>query len=178
MKKFKDYKSNKNKILINGNVEDKINGFINELSLLICIIFAFFYYNNGFISIREVISDTISLSSIILGILGVLLGLLISLQEDSSFFKKAKEINKDRFYFKELIIQLRDSFILNIVFVIYTLFFNLLPPSQAVFLKLFFISFWIFLFIKIIWRVIFLIIIISKISLYTPSSNPSRDKVK
>lgn len=177
-KKLKEYTNRWRDILKHGDCVDKINGFINEISLLMCIIFAFFYQNNSFVSIREAVSDTISLSSIILGVLGVLLGLLVSLQEDSPFFKKAKEIGNDTFYFKELIIKLRDSFIINMIFVVYTLFFNLLPPTEVIFLKIIFISCWFFLFIRIIWQVIFLIIIISKISIYTSPDKSSRSKMK
>lgn len=172
---FKAYKDKKKKILNEGNLEDKVNGLINEISLIICIVFGFLYHNNAFISIREAISDTISLSSIILGILGVLLGQLVSLREDSPFFKRAKEIDKDNFFFNELIEQLRNSFIVNLFFVLYTLFFNLLPPNNFTLVKVFFLSFWFFLFIKIIWQVVYLIILISKISVYTPSKSDTRE---
>lgn len=73
---------------------DRVNVIHNELIVILCVIFSVFYVCGKFLSIRNSISDTITISSIILGVVGVLIGLLISMKEDSKFFISAKKLVK------------------------------------------------------------------------------------
>lgn len=79
------------KVLKKGDLVDKVDYFRYVLIIFICLFLVFIYKNGYMLSIRGAISDTISFSSIILGILGLLIGLLMSLKEDSIFFRRAKK---------------------------------------------------------------------------------------
>lgn len=176
--KIKKYISNKKEVLKDGNYEDIINTSINEIAIILAVIFSLMYSINMLSSLRNIVSDTIALSSIILGILGVLLGLLINLKEDSPFFKKAEAINKEEFYFYSIIVELKNSFITNLLFVIYTLFFNIIPASDKNIMKFLLLAIWSYMFIKIIWKVLYLIIIITKVATYTKKESSAKEKKK
>lgn len=154
------------KVLSKYSILDKINILQNELILLICILFIFLYYNSVFSSVRNIVSDTVSLSSIILGILGVLIGILISLKENSDFFKKAVSLEKEGFFFGSLIKKMKNAFLLNMFFVVLTISSNLLLPSTISLLKYVAIFGWFFLLVKVLWQVCYLITTITKIATY------------
>lgn len=156
---------------------DKINILQNELIILLCLGFNVLYSNSFFYSIRNIISDTIALSSIILGILGVLIGILIGFKEDSDFFKKANAFGKHKFFFSSLIKKIRNAFLVNMIFVVITIGFNLILPSSLLLIKSIVIAAWLFLLMKILWQVSYLIIIITKIADYKlPDENVRRKK--
>lgn len=172
------YFKNKKTAMNDGDSLDIINSWINEISIVLCLFFSMLYYSDGLNSVRAIVSDTISVSSILLGILGVLIGILISLKEDSIFFKKAKEKGKDGFFYESLLIKLRNAFIINIFFVSYTLLFNLIKPSSFIIVKCTFIFIWAFLLIKIIWQSLYLMILITKIATYSsPKGNDPRKEI-
>lgn len=80
------------KVLKKGDLVDKVDYFRYVLIIFICLFLVFIYKNGYMLSIRGAISDTISFSSIILGILGLLIGLLMSLKEDSIFSEELRNL--------------------------------------------------------------------------------------
>jgi len=121
---------------------DIINVIHNEIIIILCSIFSVFYVCGKFLSIRNSISDTIAISSIILGVVGVLIGLLISMKADSTFFISAKKAGKDDFFYKNLMTKLRNAFLTNLFFVVLTLMLNLIMPSVSFLIKGAFLVFW------------------------------------
>ncbi|MCS8593060.1 hypothetical protein [Enterococcus faecium] len=154
---------------------DRVNVVHNELILIFCIVFSSFYMCGKFLSIRNSISDTITISSIILGVIGVLIGLLISMKEDSTFFVNAAKVGKDDFFYKSLMLKLRNAFLTNLFFVVLTLMLNLILPAVSFLLKSTFLIFWSYLFLKTLWQVMYLIILITKIITYEP---PKENKLR
>lgn len=154
---------------------DRVNVIHNELIVILCVIFSVFYVCGKFLSIRNSISDTITISSIILGVVGVLIGLLISMKEDSKFFISAKKAGKDDFFYKNLMSKLRNAFLTNLFFVVLTLMLNLILPTASFWIKGVFLVFWSFLFLKTLWQVAYLIILITKIITYEP---PKTNKIR
>ena len=108
------------------------------------MIFTVFYVCGKFLSIRNSISDTITISSIILGVVGVLIGLLISMKEDSKFFISAEKAGKDDFFYKNLMSKLRNAFLTNLFFVVLTLMLNLILPTASFWIKGVFLVFLVF----------------------------------
>lgn len=155
---------------------DKVNIIHNEIIFIICVIFSIFYVCGNFLSIRNSISDTIAISSIILGVVGVLIGLLITMKEDSKFFISAKKAGKDDFFYKNLMSKLRNAFLTNLFFVVLTLMLNLILPTISFLIKGVFLVFWSFLFFKTLWQVAYLIILITKVITYEPSKTNKLQK--
>lgn len=145
---------------------DKINIYHNEYLILICIVFVGLYMTRIFSTVRNAVSDTITFSSIILGIIGVLIGILIGLEENSRFFKKAKNFNKDGLVYNSLMKKMGTAFLTNIIFIAFTVGFDIIPPTNILTIKSVVLTVWGFLFLKTIWQVCYLIIIIIKIATF------------
>lgn len=163
------------KKLNNYDTLDKINLFHNEIILAIGLVFIYFYLHKHFSTIRNALSDTISFSSIIMGVLGVLIGILIALDSSSSFFKKAEQYNKKQMFYSGLMHQTKRAFITNIIFVSVTVIFNIVPPIENWFLKGIILLLWGYLFIKIIWQICYLIIVMVNVATY---EEPKKEKEK
>ncbi|MCT0078053.1 hypothetical protein EFK95_00345 [Lactococcus lactis subsp. lactis] len=155
---------------------DKVNIYHNEIIILSCVIFVCLYMTKIFSTIRNTISDTITFSSIILGILGVLIGILIGLEENSTFFKKAKKFDKSKSIYSILITKMRNAFLTNIVFVAFTIAFDMMPSINMWVIKTTVLFIWGYLFLKTIWQVWYLIILIVKIAVFVDQDSPSNNK--
>lgn len=151
-------------LLKQGTWLDKINLLRYCIAIFIMSVMIYLYSKGYFQSIRGTVSDTISLSSITLGILGVLIGLLINMNDDSPFFKEVKKEHKSDLFYKPLMHKLRNTFILNLIFVLYTLFFDMLTSNINHYLKYIGLGAWFWSLLIIMWNVMFLIIIIVKIA--------------
>ncbi len=175
LKIAKHYKVKKHKFK-NANNLDKLNLFHSEIAVFLCLTFSIIYHYHMFATVRNALSDTIALSSIILGIIGVLIGILIGLSEDSDFFKKAAKYGKSTFYYNSLMGKMKVAFLTNIIFVSMTVFFNFILPSSLDLLKIPAIFIWSFLFMKILWQVTYLILVIISIATYeeSPSNNEKK----
>ncbi|MCM0724324.1 hypothetical protein NB814_00965 [Latilactobacillus curvatus] len=95
--------------------------------LLICIVVGTLCRFMHFKSFRNMASDAIAIVSITLAILGLFLGILISLKEDSVFFKQAKRYELDKDIFKDLLKTITNSIYINIIFIASTLMYDVMP---------------------------------------------------
>lgn len=150
---------------------DKFNIYHNEYLISICIIFVCLYMTRIFSTVRNAVSDTITFSSIILGIIGVLIGILIGLEENSRFFNRAKKFKKDGLVYNGLIKKMGVAFLTNIIFITFTVAFDIIPSTNILIIKSIALTAWVFLFLKTIWQVCFLIIIIIKIATFVEEKN-------
>lgn len=71
--------------------------------------------------------------------------------------------------------KLRNAFLTNLFFVVLTLMLNLILPTASFWIKGVFLVFWSFLFLKTLWQVAYLIILITKIITYEP---PKTNKIR
>ena len=168
---------NARKVLKKGDLVDKVDYFRYVLIIFICLFLVFIYKNGYMLSIRGAISDTISFSSIILGILGLLIGLLMSLKEDSIFFRRAKKFDLDSNIYNTLLERLRNAFLYNIVLVLLSIFYCFVIPNMPSFVKSMGLFFWFFLFTIVSWDVFYLVWIIVKICTFKDNDNNGRRRV-
>lgn len=160
--------------IIKGKIIDVIDYFRYVIAILLGLAMLFLYNNKFMLSIRGAISDTISFSSIVLGILGLLIGLLISLKDDSFFFKQAKKYDlKDEIY-KVLMVRLRNAFMFNLALLLLSVIYCFVIPNINFWLKSSGLIIWFFLFLIVSWDTIFLIWIIVKICIFEPEENSTR----
>lgn len=160
-----------------GNSIDKFN-IINYAVFFCFSIVGIFFYCKGYLkSIRFGISDTIAVSSIILGILGVFIGILIGQRENSKFFKATQRNDLGKNFFVKLMAKIRNQFFYNIVFIVFTLLCDFLPVGINSVLKIFFLVIWFWLFMVILWGVFYIVSVIVDISINDTNMN-DRDEPK
>lgn len=146
-------KSYKNKEI---NLYDKINIARFELTLFFALIGGGFYAKGMLRSIRLGIGDSITISSIFLGILGVFIGVLIGEKKNSKFFKAASEAGKDNWY-PNLMRNIERQFLVNVLFIAYTFLYDFLPPFSHLYIKTILIAVWIGMFILTLWGVFYVV---------------------
>lgn len=161
-------------VLKDGHLIDKIDYFRYVIAIFICFITVVIYANEYMLSIRGAISDTISYSSIVLGIIGLLIGLLISLKEDSIFFERAERFELDRDIYNKLLKRLRNAFMYNILLVLLSILYCFVIPAMPLFFKYTGLFIWFYLFIIVSWDVFYLIWIIVKICTFKNNSGNGR----
>lgn len=117
-------------------------------SIVICIILGLItgvlYYFNLISNIRNTLGNVITFSSIVIGVNGVFLTLIITLQE-SPAFKRLRDIMPS--FQKRLYISLRSQIQFGLLSVIISIFISLLPTSphktlSAIGVAVFFVVFW------------------------------------
>lgn len=156
---------------------DRFNIYHNEYLVLICLVFVGLYMTRIFSTVRNAVSDTITFSSIILGIIGVLIGILMGLEENSRFFKKSQKFNKDVLVYNSLMKKMGAAFLTNIIFIAFTVGFDIIPPTDILMIKSVVLTVWGFLFLKTIWQTCYLVIIIVKIATFIEKDNPPAKKI-
>lgn len=160
----------------NGHLVDKIDAVRYYIAGLMCLFTVCIYTNNYMLSIRGAISDTISFSSIILGIIGLLIGLLMNLKEDSIFFKRAKRFDLDTNIYITLLNRMRNAFMYNILLVLLSIFYCFVIPDMPILIKYIGLFIWFFLFIIVSWDVFYLIWLIVKICTFNDDDNNGRPR--
>lgn len=155
---------------------DKLIDFINKYKLLAGIVLAvafwFLYYNGYTKSIRLSVGNILTVSSIILGLLGVFLGLLIA-SRDQSFFKRANEYGayysipkKRKSMFEYILLTVRNNFTLNLLFILLTVLIDIVPSVQNQELKSVFFGVWSGIFAVTLWNAFYIVQVVVKIILY------------
>lgn len=117
-------------------------------------------------SYRNLTSDAITISSILLAILGIYFGVLSTLEEQSSFFKKAKEYGQNKNIMKGLIKYIGLNVYVNIFFVFITVIYDVAPHINNRIIKILANTIWLSLFIVILLGTITVVNFIMKIYLF------------
>lgn len=143
--------------------------------LVISAIFAIIYVKGRFKSIRNCTSDVIAISSIILGILGVFIGLLISMKSSDFIKKLNKNLSKGN-VFEYLLKYIRKQFCINLVFVFSTVMIDFAPSISNLILKGILITIWLFLFLLTLWGSFYAVDMIAKIEFSDYKLNNKDDK--
>lgn len=111
-------------------VVEKLERFWETRSVTICVLLGiltatlyFFYFIDG---IRNTVSNVITFSSIVIGVNGIFLTLLITLQE-SPVFQRLKHLMPS--FQTRLYLSLRELIHHGLVVVTISIFISLLPPS-------------------------------------------------
>ncbi|VDG20641.1 hypothetical protein MUDAN_BIHEEGNE_02250 [Lactiplantibacillus mudanjiangensis] len=172
---MKPYSERIKNVFKNGNRIDKFNIINYGVFGVFSVLGASLYAKGCLKSVRLGVSDTITVSSIILGILGVFIGILIGQHENSKFFKAAKKANRDKDFFGSLMIKIRNQFFLNVVFIMLTLICDFLPSGMNLMLKLVFLFFWIWLFMVTLWGVFYIVDTIVVISINDTKINDTSE---
>ena len=117
-------------------------------------------------SYRNLTSDAITISSILLAILGIYFGALSTLKEQSIFFKKAKEYGQNKNIMKGLIKYIGLNVYINIFFIFITIIYDVAPHANNNIIKIIANTIWLFLFIVILLGTITVVNFIMKIYLF------------
>lgn len=165
---------------LSGKCDFDIIDFIEKgkyiISIGISVFFSFCYVNFKFInSIRIGVSDIISISSILLAVLGVFIGLLISLR-DSDFMKKIDIYMKEgETAFNYLLTYIKKQFIINLIFVFITAMIDFIPAVTNALLKGTLIAIWFGLLCLTLWGTFYIVNIIVKLELNDYKSSKKDD---
>lgn len=117
-------------------------------------------------SYRNLTSVAITISSILLAILGIYFGVLSTLEEQSSFFKKAKEYDRDKDIMKGLIKYIGLNVYINIFFIFITIIYDVAPHINNRVIKILANTIWLSLFIVILLGTITVVNFIMQIYLF------------
>ncbi|WP_428958048.1 hypothetical protein [Levilactobacillus brevis] len=162
------------KVSFKSRLIDFINRWRYVVALLFSILFGIVYIKGLVKSMRLSTADILTVSSIILGILGVFIGLLISMQS-SLFFEKLKLFStysnhtteENKFdAFKYLVSYLRNAFMKDVFFVAITVMIDFVPSGTNLYIKLPLIVFWTWLLLISLWEVFYSVDYIVKIALF------------
>lgn len=162
-----------NKASFRSKLIDYINKWRYLLGLLISIFIGYIYIKGWVKSIRLSVADILTVSSIILGILGVFIGLLISMQSKeflkklkiySEFVSKENETNFDAFNY--LVKYMRNAFMKDVFFIVITVIVDFVPSGINCYIKIPLIIIWSWLLIISLWEVFYSIDLIVKIVLF------------
>lgn len=169
------------KMLKNINLIDFIHKWRIIIFLCISVFLSYIYCKSDTLSIRESVSDIVSVSSIILGILGVFIGIMATL-EDSSLIKKLNDyakLQKNNFdAFRYLLLFVKKQFILNLCFIFLTVMINFAPGYLNIYIRVFCLSIWGMLFLLIFWGTFYIVNIIIGIQLQNYNSKSNMGKTR
>lgn len=122
---------------------NKLEGVWEKHSIIISILIGLsvsgLYYINFIVNIRQAVGNVITFSSIVIGVNGVFLTLIITLQE-SPAFKRLRDIMPT--FEERLYISLRTQIQYGLILVTLSIVINLMPPSPHKLLSTFGVSVW------------------------------------
>lgn len=156
-------------------IKDFIDKYRLILAIFISVVLGYLYFKGNLRSVRFSVSDAISVASIILGILGVFIGLLISVRSDS-FFTKLSEYGSNssvnaEVIFSRLMTRLRNNFTLNLMFIVLALAVDVLPVTKNLLLKAIFFGGLSLLFFLSVWGAWYLVDLVVSIMLFKPEKS-------
>lgn len=125
-------------------------------------------------SYRNLTSDAITISSILLAILGIYFGVLSTLEEQSSFFKKAKKYGQNKNIMKGLIKYIGLNVYINIFFIFITIIYDVAPHINNKIIKILANTIWLSLFIVILLGTITVVNFIMKIYLFEDNKTKAK----
>ncbi|MBM7634063.1 hypothetical protein [Geomicrobium sediminis] len=129
---------------------EKIERFWEKYQVWICLIFALLsavlYYFSLLQDIRGTLGDVITFSSIVIGINGVFLTLVITLKESIAFERLSFLMPK---FQERLYKALRDLILYGLALVTLSVIISLLPSSPSRYLSAMGVSVWFFFFWKV-----------------------------
>lgn len=117
-------------------------------------------------SYRNLTSDAITISSILLAILGIYFGVLSTLEERSSFFEKAREFGQNENIIKGLVQYICWNVYINIVFIFVTIIYDVAPHLNNYVIKITANIFWLSLFVIVLLGTVTVVHFIMKIYLF------------
>lgn len=127
-----------------------------------------------FKSLRGGTSDAITTSSIILAILGIFLGILMSLKDDSEFSKRLEKYDPEKGIIDTLFRRILYNFYLNVCIIIFTIGYDLIKAVRFSLCKSLLNTLWLTLFSISILEILYLVQTIGRIYLF---KNPdTKDK--
>ncbi|MDN4523172.1 hypothetical protein [Fictibacillus fluitans] len=109
------------------------------LSVLAGIVIGYLYYRGYLVNIRSVTGNIVTFASIVIGVNGVFLTLIITLQESPAFVR-LKEIFPD--FQHRLYVSLRNQINFGLLVVLISIIINLLPPSPSKYLSSIGVGIW------------------------------------
>lgn len=143
--KIKESINNNIKLLIRI-IEDLWVKYSIVICIVLALIFATTHYLGFLINVRELVDSIINFSSIVIGVTGVFLTLIVTLKE-SPVFERLKKyfpiINKTLYF------SLRNQIFYGLVVVIISILINSLPASPYRFLSSIGVGIWFFFFWKL-----------------------------
>ncbi|WP_052749663.1 hypothetical protein [Heyndrickxia coagulans] len=136
----------KNLNFISRRLEKLWIKFANLICLLLSVVVAIAHYYGLIRNIRHLMESVINFSSIVIGIMGVFLSLIITLKE-SPVFERLRSLfpNLQR----TIYISLRNQIYYGLIVVILSIFINSLPHSPLLILASIGVCVWFFFFWKL-----------------------------
>ncbi|WP_391203229.1 hypothetical protein [Psychrobacillus sp. L4] len=128
-----------------GFLEPKWEKYSFAISFLVSILVGVLYFWGWINNIRSVTGNVVTFASIVIGVNGVFLTLVITLQE-SPAFQRLKDIFPP--FQAKLYTCLRDQIITGLVVVLISIIINFLPPSPSPYLSIFGVCIWFYFFVQ------------------------------
>lgn len=129
-----------------------------------------------FNSLRNGTSDAITTSSIILAILGIFLGILMSLKDDSEFSKRLEKYDPDKKIIDVLFRRILHNFYLNVCIIIFTIGYDLIKTVSFSLCISILNTLWLTLFAISILEILYLVQTIGRIYLFKNPGTKSKFK--
>lgn len=126
---------------------DRVYNFLEDcwekykfiISAILGVIIGVLYLKGYLVNVRGVTGTIVTFASIVIGVNGVFLTLVITLQE-SPAFERLKSIFPS--FQKKLYISLRNQINFSLVVVILSIVINMLPPSPSIYLSALGVAIW------------------------------------
>lgn len=115
------------------------------ISVLAGWLIGFLYFKGLVMNIRTVTANIVTFASIVIGVNGVFLTLIITLQESPAFLR-LKEIFPS--FQTKLYKGLRNQISFGLIVVMISIVINLLPPSPSIYLSAFGVAVWFIFFFE------------------------------
>ena len=143
--------------------------------LIIIILSAFVNYFIKLESYRNLTSDAISISSILVGVLGIYFGILSTLEEKSSFFKKAKRYGQNFNIMAGLVRYIGLNIYINLFFIFITIAYDVAPRVGNQIIRILANTVWLSLFLITLLGTVTIINFIMKIYLFKDENNQRQE---
>jgi cobalamin synthase len=119
--------------------------YSSYITLVGGVIIGILYFLGFVTNIRTVTANIVTFGSIVIGVNGVFLTLIITLQESPAFVR-LKEVFPS--FQTRLYISLRNQISYGLIVVMISIIINLLPPSPSIYLSAFGVSIWFIFFFQ------------------------------
>ncbi|MEM1455590.1 hypothetical protein AAHB45_01615 [Pediococcus pentosaceus] len=150
--------------------EDHIVIFFVLISIVSTLLMLFIPFK----SFRNLTSDVITIISITLAIDGLFLGILINLRDDSPFFKRASKYNLEDDIFRKLMKSIVHNIYFNVFFIVITLVYDVMPPFKMVLLKRIGNIVWMSFFFFLLIGTVHIVYLINKINNFKPEKSDTK----
>lgn len=150
---------------------------VEKSHIIIAIILAFILISLTWFEIIKktynISSDIISVMAVVIGVYGIYIGVVISLQESNLFKRIRNELNIN--IEEKLFLKLRNQMAVAVLVIVYSLGIKIVPSSGNILIDMMGLLIWYFLIFEVFINVLLIIVLFTNISKKQNKSVPRRE---